>query len=94
MVLMMPCIYSGQAGDGAQRLHASGWDPYETNEPMPVQPFSSVRSRSVLSYAPSVRLSICSVSSTGPPLLYAQQLLVRLILRAVLTNICPFIADQ
>lgn len=67
MVLMMPCIYSGQAGDGAQRLHASGWDPYETNEPMPVQPFSSVRSRSVLSYAPSVRLSICSVSSTGPP---------------------------
>lgn len=94
MVLMMPCIYSGQAGDGAQRLHASGWDPYETNEPMPVQPFSSVRSRSVLSYAPSVRLSICSVSTTEPPLLYAQQLLVRLILRAVLTNICPFIADQ
>lgn len=67
MVLMMPCIYSGQAGDGAQRLHASGWDPYETNEPMPVQPFSSVRSRSVLPYAPSVRLSICSVSSTEPP---------------------------
>lgn len=30
----------------------------------------------------------------GPHRLYAQQLLVRLILRAVLTKICPFIADQ